>query len=375
MSMVERESSQKERMSQTADDLRNFGARIRQAREEAGLTLREVAAQLDKSVDAIGRYESGSRAPRITELPVLARTLKVPISYFFGEDAPDITENDLIRELSGRTESTSGTAILNDLFRTILENKDLTPDELAAATGVGVGAIQSLLYKTLDNKPVQIDPFVLRKVAEIFNWDQIFLFQLAGYLDTQLEPRSASTEAQFIAYCFDRLPKARQHALLSGFTKAMASAGLRLEKERIQQLEESVKQLQEQYPIFDERPFGLRREIGRIVGNVTRTSTKDIFLRGVSERINGSLGRGTENVSHIEIEAVLKQPDVQIVLNLLLPRREIPGGLEKLYWIMYDADTAGKRTETLPQSYRNGIKALWGLLEETARTSKNTNPA
>src|SRR5688572_2494593 len=81
------------------DEIELMGHRIREARERLGLTQGELAERIGKSQDAISHYETGDRAVVVTELPLLAEVLKVPLSYFFGRDDLDSDVQDLIVEL------------------------------------------------------------------------------------------------------------------------------------------------------------------------------------------------------------------------------------------------------------------------------------
>lgn len=83
-----------------AMDLKLIGNRIRQAREGLHLRQDELAAHLGKTQNSISQYESGERAIRITELPMLAQALNVPISYFFGDEVPEEEAAALIAQLT-----------------------------------------------------------------------------------------------------------------------------------------------------------------------------------------------------------------------------------------------------------------------------------
>ena len=84
-------------------ELEDIGQRIREARESLGMTQEELATQLGRTQDTVSSYELGNRAIRITELPALARTLKVSVGYFFGQDDPEIEALDLMSELKNLT--------------------------------------------------------------------------------------------------------------------------------------------------------------------------------------------------------------------------------------------------------------------------------
>jgi transcriptional regulator with XRE-family HTH domain len=80
-------------------ELEELGQRIREARERLGITQGNLAALMGRTQDTISSYELGNRAIRVTELPALAKALKVPIGYFFGYESLDDEAKDLLLEL------------------------------------------------------------------------------------------------------------------------------------------------------------------------------------------------------------------------------------------------------------------------------------
>lgn len=69
-------------------DARLLGERIRQARERAGISQEDLAIAVSKDQRAISEYENGKRKLSVTDLPMFARTLRVPLLYFYeGEIA------------------------------------------------------------------------------------------------------------------------------------------------------------------------------------------------------------------------------------------------------------------------------------------------
>ena len=74
------------------------GKRIRQAREQLGLTQEQLAQRLGKTRNTISSYETGTRILSIAELPDLAEALEVPVSYFFEYDEFDTSEYGRLRK-------------------------------------------------------------------------------------------------------------------------------------------------------------------------------------------------------------------------------------------------------------------------------------
>ncbi len=66
----------------------DFGLRIKQRREELGLTLKDVALKLNVSEATVQRYESGEiQTPRRERLSALASALNVDVNYLAGYPA------------------------------------------------------------------------------------------------------------------------------------------------------------------------------------------------------------------------------------------------------------------------------------------------
>jgi transcriptional regulator with XRE-family HTH domain len=63
-------------------DYEQFRRRLVEAREAAGLTQRDVAAQLGRSQAYVGKSETGERRVDIVELAQFARVYRKPLKYF-----------------------------------------------------------------------------------------------------------------------------------------------------------------------------------------------------------------------------------------------------------------------------------------------------
>jgi len=65
-----------------AEDYRRFLARLRAAREEAGLSQVEVASQLGKPQSFVSKCESGERRVDVVELAAFAEVYGVSLDRF-----------------------------------------------------------------------------------------------------------------------------------------------------------------------------------------------------------------------------------------------------------------------------------------------------
>ncbi len=63
-----------------------IGQKLRAARHEKGLSLRELAARADVSVSLLSQIENGKSTPSVRSLHSIADALSVPLGYFFPED-------------------------------------------------------------------------------------------------------------------------------------------------------------------------------------------------------------------------------------------------------------------------------------------------
>jgi transcriptional regulator with XRE-family HTH domain len=78
-----------------------LGSKIRQARQDAGLSQGQLASALNTTQSAISLYEGGARSVGIDMLLNVARILNRPLRYFLDEDEGDIlyVKDSLIAEL------------------------------------------------------------------------------------------------------------------------------------------------------------------------------------------------------------------------------------------------------------------------------------
>ncbi len=80
-------------------DMQILGVRIRRAREERGLSQEEFAAQISRDQRAVSEYENGKRKISVTDLPLFADVLGVPLSYLYEETiSPDSLDAALLKE-------------------------------------------------------------------------------------------------------------------------------------------------------------------------------------------------------------------------------------------------------------------------------------
>lgn len=68
-----------------------IGERIKKARKEKGLTIKELANKTELSPGFISKAERSVHTPSLTTLQKIANVLEVPISYFFSDSKSGVT--------------------------------------------------------------------------------------------------------------------------------------------------------------------------------------------------------------------------------------------------------------------------------------------
>ncbi len=66
---------------------KQFGLRLHDVRQGAGLTQEALAAQVDLTVESISNMERGIHGPSFDNLDKIARALRVPVKALFEFDA------------------------------------------------------------------------------------------------------------------------------------------------------------------------------------------------------------------------------------------------------------------------------------------------
>lgn len=104
--------------------MRSLGADLRALRKARGITLADLAQQLDRSVGWMSQVERDLSEPSITELRQIASVLNVPMSILFGQaDAPPEEVGHIVRKGQRRQIGSSVAGLVEELL-----SPDLTDD-------------------------------------------------------------------------------------------------------------------------------------------------------------------------------------------------------------------------------------------------------
>jgi len=111
----------------------DLGSRLKSIRLKRGLTQKELAAKINKSVSAVSSYESNAQLPPLDVLESIALTLNVSIDYLAGLENANI--------YSGKNLTEEQTEIVDLLFQEF--QKETSHDQLTESQ---IKLLQKLIY-------------------------------------------------------------------------------------------------------------------------------------------------------------------------------------------------------------------------------------
>jgi DNA-binding Xre family transcriptional regulator len=270
------------------------------------------------------------------------------------------------------TEPLEAEQSLSVYLRRVLEARRMSGNQLAQVAGIAEATVRNLLKQGEDPDVSGPHPLVLKAVCEALQLDEIEVFQRAGYLSFVPRAGQLSASAEYFGLRFDRLPPEQQAILWDLLGSLEKASGITPPGEQIRWLLEEVRKLRKAHPMFEKRRFTLSGEAGRLLGGLTPRLTLNVMLDSVAERLSGLFaGDPAVPVTAATIQAILEHPHAVIVLNALLPRKDIPSALEKLFWLSHPGGTLDKQVEALSAEHRAGIRALWKLLMRVSQDSES----
>jgi transcriptional regulator with XRE-family HTH domain len=253
---------------------------------------------------------------------------------------------------------------LHEMIREAMDRRGMSNNALAKASGVVEGTIRNLLREEGNPDATGPKAHVLKQVAEVLELDDLRVFQAAGYIRKDRLESHLSLRAEFLATRFDKLPADKQELLLGMLTSLEKMSGIASPSETVQDVLDEVRKLRKQYPLFNTRRFVLTDRLGRFLGGAMGKLTNDtietICEDAVLERLQVLFRRDlSQPISRDILRRVVSHTSATVALNALLPHKNIPSNIEKLYWLIFPEN---KSLEDLDEDTRNAIEALWRLL-------------
>lgn len=173
-----------------------FGVRMRHARTNAGLSLREVGQALGIAAGEVSELELGQRDPSLPQLEVMALLFNVPINYFWSED-PIESEN---RPFPTVEAIALRQRIISVLLRQARTEAGRSREDVASLLAVSLNQIEAYESGSVDIPlshleiiapylNVSLDYFIDQGIPSAQNGDHVGLEQLARFSELPKETR------------------------------------------------------------------------------------------------------------------------------------------------------------------------------------------
>ena len=164
-----------------------FGDRLREMRREWNMTQEEFAEKLGTSKQALSRYETNQRAPKITIAQRYAEKLGMSLDYLLG----DTTEEAAFYELCPKTKDKP----FYKIFIEVTEAMNLDIPGIVRVTGLTDAQVRTIIFRHLKDAPL---PMALQLTdtlgvpLEVWTGDLLYT------------PIDLSIEAREVALAYDR---------------------------------------------------------------------------------------------------------------------------------------------------------------------------
>lgn len=255
---------------------------------------------------------------------------------------------------------------LGNYIQRKMDEHHMSANSLAFAAGVAQSTISTLLKQGEDKDIPGAHPLVLRTVCDVLRLDYLYVFQLAGYIPMEYEPPKLATVELVLQQEFRSLTRSQRQIVLDLILLMREASDFDLSSERVLDLLNRIRLLQRSHPMFRKRRFTRNDEIGRISSILLRIKTPEFLLKVVHEKLE-RLFKGHPGITMTPeyIDTVINHAYAKVILNILLPRKDVPSPVEKLYWLILPP---GKlEDDELSKQEADGIRALWRLLDDVTQ--------
>lgn len=158
-----------------------FGARVREARQIAGMTQRQLADTVGLDASAISRLEQGYRAIRLGEATLIAHALKRDLRQLVYGDLVDDPRlelyaafDELEHAAAQVRDATRAAEFGIEQIKTVLGTSDVR--EYLSASPVDVDNVINMCSYVLNRLYEDDHPYLLRKISsELVEMDQVHI--------------------------------------------------------------------------------------------------------------------------------------------------------------------------------------------------------
>lgn len=244
---------------------------------------------------------------------------------------------------------------LGKIIEQAMAANDLNNSQLATLTGFSEGSIRNLKKFGVDPKAPVPTIQLLVAASGILNLHPVRILQLAGHLPLTIHS-TVGALGEYVGTRFEVLPTYLQNRLLGVLAELEQEAGLA-------SFGEVVRRFIPEAEALGERRLTLADQAGWVIGRLTGITTESLLLKGIQRRLE--LLFPDETIALNQIAAVAQHPVAQALMAILLPRRDILPGLEKLYFLLFfDVD------RFISEEHVHLLRSTWQLLIR-AHSSKN----
>ncbi|GIK64967.1 MAG: hypothetical protein BroJett018_27610 [Chloroflexota bacterium] len=242
---------------------------------------------------------------------------------------------------------------LGGFLRRTLDTQQISNNILAQSTGIAEGTVRNLLRYGIDADAPAPHPHTLRAVAEFLHLNPTHLFRLAGYITDEDVLSHLSPVAEYVGQRFDVLRPDQQKMVLDILGTLEKSNGLPNYGAVILDSIAAGKTLRQRHLT---RLEWLDLKISDLLG----IRTDQLMLNGIQRRLQ-DLFPG-EAFTPDDIQKVADHPVAMAIMSVLLPRKDLPRGLDKLFYLTwFDQD------REVPAATRDAIIDTWDALQRAAQ--------
>lgn len=247
----------------------------------------------------------------------------------------------------------TGPEPLGRIIERAMRLNGLNNSQLAVLTGFHERSIRNLKKFGVDPRAPVPTIQLLVAVSNILKLHPVRVLQLAGHLPTTVYS-SPSALGEYVATRFDALPIALQEEVLDFLATVENKAGL-------ENFATTVKRFIPETEALGQKRLTLVENLGLAIGHLTGISTEQLLLFAL-KRLLTTLFPG-ETFSDEQTARVAQHPVAQALMAILLPRRDVLPGLEKLYFLLFfDTD------RFVPEERLQLLRETWRLLKRASET-------
>lgn len=250
------------------------------------------------------------------------------------------------------------------LIKEAMIEQHLSNNRLAQLAGIAESTVRKILKDDGDIESIGPHPQVVKAICRVLNLDVIAAFQLLDYLPT-MPQLYLSDQAERIGVRYDRLPKDKQTVLVDLLDSLEKSANLGTPDITLEKVLNAVRQLRREHPMFEKRKFNFQDELGHLSVRFTPSLQIPPMRKQIIQRFKFVFRDDlatVEQVTEQRLDELLQHSLDILALQMLLPRKDIPSALEKLYWLCFWDKAYGISTVKLADDHQQGFRALWVLL-------------